>query len=77
MIGSLGISGIVSILLSLVCIALSWWALQAVKFDLFLARSNSPQGKILIIFLSIVIGHGVADFLLDYLGWSLMLKELF
>ncbi|MBO8171993.1 MAG: DUF1146 domain-containing protein [Bacillaceae bacterium] len=72
-----GIQAVISILLSLIFIALSWFALQTFKFDLFLHRPDGWQAKTLMILLSIVIGHGVANFFLDYLGWSLMLRSFF
>ncbi len=74
---SFGIQALISITLSIVFIAISWYALQAFKFDLFFSSPNSARSKILMILLSIVIGHGTATFFLDYLGWSLMLKTLF
>ncbi|MCF6093240.1 DUF1146 family protein [Microaerobacter geothermalis] len=74
---SFAISGVLNIFISLVFIALTWWALQTFKFDLFLARPDSAQGKLLLILLSIAIGNGVAEFFRQYLGWSLMLKMFF
>jgi uncharacterized integral membrane protein (TIGR02327 family) len=67
---------VINILISIVFIAVSWWALQAFRFDLFVVRADSAQAKLLQILLSIFIGYGVARFFMDYLGWSLMLKEL-
>lgn len=73
----LGLNALMSILISLACIAVSWWALQAFRFDVFLAKPGSPQAKMLHILLSIFIGHGVAKFLMEYLGASLLLPSLF
>lgn len=67
---------VINILISIVFIALSWWALQAFRFDLFVVKPDSAQAKLLQILLAIFIGYGVARFFMDYLGWSLMLKEL-
>lgn len=77
MIASLEASAVLNIVLSIVFIALSWWALQAFRFDLFVKKVDSAQAKLLQILLSIFIGYGVARFFLEYLGWSLMLRELF
>ncbi|WP_054951203.1 DUF1146 family protein [Numidum massiliense] len=73
----LGVSAIVNITLTLVCIGVSWWALQSVRFDLFLANTKGAKAKTLMIVLSIVLGHGLARFLVDYMGWSRMLTDLF
>ncbi|UYZ13931.1 DUF1146 family protein [Brevibacillus sp. WF146] len=71
------IYGVVSIILTVLFIALSWWGLQAIRFDLFLKKPDSAQAKLLQILLSLVIGYEVARFFLDYLGWSLMIGHVF
>lgn len=73
---SFGATGLINIVLSLIFIAVSWWAIQTFKFDLFVKDHKGPQAKVLQILLSIALGHGVARFFMDYLGWSLMLKQL-
>ncbi len=77
MIGSLGVSALINIVLSIICIGLSWWALQAFRFDLFVHKANSARAKLLQILLSIVVGYIVSRFFLEYLGSSLMLQNLF
>jgi len=65
------------ILLTIISIGFSWWALQAIRFDIFTHHPSSAQTKILQIILSIVIGYQLAQFFLDYLGWSYNLKNFF
>lgn len=77
MIGSFGVSALLNIVISIACIGISWWALQAFRFDLFVKKADSPQAKVLQIILSIFIGHGLARFFLEYLGSSLLLQDLF
>ncbi|MEK4360423.1 DUF1146 family protein [Paenibacillus sp. FSL M7-1455] len=77
LVGSLGVTGLISMIVSLVCIGLSWWALQNLKLDLFIRFPKSPQGKLLHLLLAIILGHFVAKFLLDYLNWSQMIKYMF
>ncbi|MBO8165413.1 MAG: DUF1146 domain-containing protein [Brevibacillus sp.] len=77
MVGSMGASALLYILFTIVCIGLSWWALQAFRFDLFVKKADSAQAKLLQIFLSIFLGHGVAQFFMEYLGHSLLLQTLF
>lgn len=74
---SMGVTGLVNIVVSLALIALSWWALQSFRFDLFVKDHKSSQAKLLQILLSLALGHGVARFFMDYLGWSSMLRYLF
>ncbi|MDT3417816.1 putative integral membrane protein (TIGR02327 family) [Brevibacillus aydinogluensis] len=71
------IYGVVSIILTVLFIALSWWALQAIRFDLFLKKPDGAQAKLLQILLSLVIGYEVARFFLDYLSWSLIIGQVF
>jgi len=71
------IYGVVSIILTVLFIALSWWGLQAIRFDLFLKKPDGAQAKLLQILLSLVIGYEVARFFLDYLSWSLIIGQVF
>lgn len=74
---SLGLTGLLSILVALVCMALAWWALQQFRFDLFLKQPKSPAAKMLQVLLAIALGYQVARFVLDYFNWSNMLKGMF
>lgn len=71
------LGGLLNISLVLVCIALAWWSLQSIRFDVFMKNPKSPQGKMLLILLSIALGYGVASFFSAYFGWATLLKELF
>jgi uncharacterized integral membrane protein (TIGR02327 family) len=71
------IYGFLSILLSIVFIGLSWWALQSVSFEKWLKKPNSAQAKLLQIILSVVLGYELTRFFLDYLGWSMVMGDLF
>ncbi|WP_179088044.1 DUF1146 family protein [Paenibacillus sp. FSL R7-0273] len=74
---AIGTSGLVSMIVSLLCVVLSWWALQNLKLDLIIRYPKSPQGRLLHLLLAIVLGHFVAGFLLDYLGWSGQIRNMF
>lgn len=67
---------VINIIISIIMIGVSWWALQAFRFDLFVKKIDSAQAKLLQILLAIFIGYEVTRFFMDYLGWSLLLKEL-
>lgn len=74
---SVGVSGLTAILVSLVCVAISWWSLQGLKLDLLIRHPKGPQGKLLQLLLAVVLGRLVASFVLDYLGYTQMLRYLF
>ena len=75
--GAIGGCGLVSMVVSLLCVVLSWWALQNLKLDLIIRYPKSPQSRLLHLLLAIVLGHFVAGFLLDYLGWSTQIRHMF
>lgn len=77
MIESFGQQAIIHILVHIAFIAVTWWALQAFKFELFVKNVNSARAKTLMILLTIAISNLVSTFFLDYLNWSTMLKHLF
>ncbi|WP_310550778.1 DUF1146 family protein [Paenibacillus glufosinatiresistens] len=72
-----GAAGILFMAVSLLCVAIAWWSLQNLKLDTIIRYPKSPQGRLLHLLLAIVLGHFVANFLLDYLGWSLQMRRLF
>jgi uncharacterized integral membrane protein (TIGR02327 family) len=73
----MAMSGLGSILFTLVCIALAWFGLQQFRFDLFLKQPKSPMAKLLQVFLSIALGYEVGRFFMDYFTWSQLLKGMF
>ncbi|MBV7505235.1 DUF1146 family protein [Bacillus sp. sid0103] len=76
MISDFGQNAVLSILSHLVCIAISWWALQAIRLDQLLKPNRVFQARLLYILLAIIIGSSVSNFFLDYLQWSQQLPLL-
>lgn len=74
---TVGVNGLTAIVVSLACIALSWWALQNLKLDLVIRYPKGPQGKLLHLLLAIVLGHFVASFVMEYWGYTQMLRYMF
>lgn len=74
---SLGMTGLVSIVVVLLCMGLSWWALQQFRFDLFLKQPKSAPAKMLQVLLSVALGYQIARFVLDYFHWTQLLKGMF
>ncbi|MDR6225532.1 DUF1146 family protein [Desmospora profundinema] len=71
------VSALVNIMISLICIAISWWVLLNVRLDLFLRDPRHVQAKALQVLLAIVLGHGLATFIIDYSGWSRTISLFF
>ncbi|CAI6081155.1 hypothetical protein PAECIP112173_03126 [Paenibacillus sp. JJ-100] len=74
---ALSANSLISMVVSLLCIAISWWALQNLKLDLVIRQPRGAQGRLLHLLLAIILGHAVAGFVLDYLSWTQMLRNLF
>ncbi|UUZ82598.1 DUF1146 family protein [Paenibacillus sp. P26] len=74
---SMGISGMLNIVVVIVCIGLAWWALQEVKLEAPLKRPRSTQAKLLQIFLSVALGYQLARFIIDYFQWTTWLHGMF
>ncbi|WP_223594818.1 DUF1146 family protein [Neobacillus bataviensis] len=70
MINDFGQIALVSIISHIVFIALSWWALQAIRLEKLLRPNHVFQARLLYILLAIFIGSSVSNFFLDYLQWS-------
>lgn len=68
---------LVSIISHLLFIAVSWWALQAIRLEKLLRPNHVFQARLLYILLAIFIGSSVSNFFLDYLNWSQQLPLMF
>ncbi|MFD2446757.1 DUF1146 family protein [Bacillus sp. CGMCC 1.16607] len=70
MLASFGYDALIGIVVNLIFIGLSWWALQSIKLDRLLKPNRVLQARALYILLSIALGSIVSNFFLDYLQWS-------
>lgn len=77
MLDSFGQQALLHIFVNLFFLAVTWWALQAFKFELFLRHPNGAKAKTLMILLTVAIAHLVSSFFLEYFSWSTMLRYLF
>nr|WP_035425302.1 DUF1146 family protein [Halalkalibacterium ligniniphilum] len=71
-----GQQALIHIFVNVVFLAITWWALQSFRFDLFVKNPKGPQAKLLMILLTIAIGHLVSSFFMDYFNSSMMLRHL-
>ncbi|MET1248670.1 MULTISPECIES: DUF1146 family protein [Sporolactobacillus] len=77
MIENSGLQAMISILIHLSFLALTWWALQSLKFEAVFRYPKSLQARIFYVLLAIAISYPVAKFFLDYVVWSLMLPQIY
>ena len=45
---TLSTNSLISIVVSLICIAITWWSLQNLKLDLVIRQPKGPQGRLYI-----------------------------
>lgn len=72
---NLGVSAVVNIIISVLSIVFCYRVLLSVRIEQLLKVKNLAQGRILHMVLSIVLGHNVARFLIEYLQWSALLSH--
>ncbi|MED4403895.1 DUF1146 family protein [Metabacillus fastidiosus] len=72
-----GQQALISMLVSLIFIIVTWWALQSINLEKFIKAGNVIQARVLLILLTIVIASIVSNFFLDYLLWAQQLPFLF
>ncbi|MFC4769503.1 DUF1146 family protein [Effusibacillus consociatus] len=71
-----GLYGLLQLLVYLMTIAIAWYALGSVKWDLFLRDHRGGPARMLRLLLAIGLGFLIGQFFLQYLSASLLLKNL-
>jgi uncharacterized integral membrane protein (TIGR02327 family) len=69
------LAGLVNLILYLAGILVAWYALGAVKWDLFLHTARGGKAGLLRLLLAIVLGYQLSQFLLAYINSTLLLKS--
>ncbi|WEG13116.1 DUF1146 family protein [Pullulanibacillus sp. KACC 23026] len=72
-----GVQAALSIFIHLVILVLTWWAVQCVKWDVWLRQPKGIRAKILMILVTIAISEPVATFIVNYLSWSVQLPQIY
>lgn len=74
---NLGLSALFNISITLISIGIVWWALQSLRFEVFLKHPGEGRAKLLHLTLAVVIGYMFGKFIIEYVVWSSMLKYMF
>jgi len=72
----LGQFSIVHLILHVICICIAYWALNAVRLEQFFKKGFPMQVQICMIFLAILLGTAVSNFIVDLLQFSTQIKYL-
>ncbi len=73
----IGMQSITAILVHITCMAITWWALQAVDMTKVMKKNKVAQIQAIYIILTIVIGSALGNFLLTYFQYSQNISNLF
>lgn len=74
---SIGQIAIISMISHLTFIYITWRVMLKMNFDPIIRKGHTKEGRIFLLFLSILVGTGVSRFFLDILQWSRDLTYLF
>ena len=67
---SIGQVALMSIISHIIFIYITWRLIQTINFEPLIRKGKGTEARILILFLTIVIGTGVSRFFLEFLQWS-------
>ncbi|MBL7574176.1 DUF1146 family protein [Staphylococcus saccharolyticus] len=73
----LGQFAIVHLILHVICICIAYLALNSVRLDQFFKKGYALQVQICMIFLAILLGTSVSNFIVDLLQYSTQVKYIF
>ncbi|MFD1957918.1 DUF1146 domain-containing protein [Paenibacillus thailandensis] len=69
-----GLTGLFSIVVTLLSIILAWSLLQEIKWEKLLRNPRSPKARMLQVLAAVIVGHWFAQFVLGYWNWSMLLR---
>lgn len=72
----LGQFSVVHLILHVLCICVAYWALNSIRLDQFFKKGYPVQVQICMIFLAILLGTAVSNFIVDLLQFSTQIKYL-
>ncbi|MCH4325076.1 DUF1146 family protein [Staphylococcus haemolyticus] len=73
----IGQFAIVHLILHVLCICIAYWVLNALKLDQFFKKGYATQVQVCLMFLAVLLGTAVSNFLIDLLQFSTQVKFLF
>jgi len=74
---STGIMGVINMVLLLFGVLISWYALQIVRWEVFLKDAKSRPAAVLRLLFAITLGYQLARFVSEYMMATTMLKQFF
>jgi uncharacterized integral membrane protein (TIGR02327 family) len=72
---SFGVEGALDLMFLMLGIVVSWFALGNVRWDVFTKHPASTPSRLLRLILSIILGTQLANFLMQYVHATILLKH--
>lgn len=72
----LGQFAIIHLILHVVCICISYWALNVLRLEQFFKKGDPLKVQVCMIFFAILLGTAVSNFIVDLLQFSTQVKYL-
>ncbi|HHB0001456.1 TPA: DUF1146 family protein [Staphylococcus aureus] len=72
----IGQFAVIHLVLHVVCICIAYWALQSIRLDQFFKKRYATQLQVCMIFVAILLGTAVSNFIVDLLQYSTQVKYL-
>lgn len=74
---TIGLMGLISLISHTFFIGMTWYVMQGINFEVIVRKHRVLEAQIFLIFIAIVIGSMVSNFILDMIRWSQDLIFLF
>lgn len=74
---AIGVTALISIISHIIFIYLTWTVIQSVNFEPLFRKGKVFEARIIIIFLTVIIGAGISRFVLEMIQWSQDIIYLF
>ncbi|HGO3534488.1 TPA: DUF1146 family protein [Staphylococcus aureus] len=72
----IGQYAVIHLVLHVVCICIAYWALQSIRLDQFFKKGYATQLQVCMIFVAILLGTAVSNFIVDLLQYSTQVNIL-
>jgi uncharacterized integral membrane protein (TIGR02327 family) len=73
----LGTQAMIAIIVHLVFIILTWWAISAIKWETIMKQGKVAQIRLFMVLLTLTISSAVSNFFLNYLQYTSNLTFFF
>ncbi|UXU55660.1 DUF1146 family protein [Staphylococcus agnetis] len=72
----LGQFAIVHLILHVICICIAYWSINALRLDQLFKKGYPKQVQVALIFIAILLGTSLSNFIIDLLQFSTQIQYL-